>query len=468
MIFLIKPMAFAEEQCDKAERADALESARIFQGAIARRFKSEDVEPFVSLLKFVLRKCNISNHPEFRSLKEEDYQLWLKTGWLAEAEKWKKKAIYATNFRYPLGDIKNYTEFARKGGVKLKEILYTSNILLKSTHRKGLLSEKRERKNCTAVDFRSKLGPVRDQGDSSWCYAFSAADLLSYKYKTNQPVSALGVALSYHKAEALYQKNKGGDDIVSSSCRGDKVPTDAVDAQCKFVPTSQIRGGSIIAALEEALKSGFCLEKNLASEGNDEWHIIKTLSIIEEAKAHQDTLESKDLCDNVFPSVMALFPNISYTEFLDVFETSMRTSLIDNLAMKSCNKHFLSDSKKLKAIFDLTVKERAMAIFDKIDAQFGKDNIASIRYDSRVLRDKNFGAGKGFVSDLDDDSFRLHASPLVGRRYNEATKSCEYLVRNSWGRSCQPYDESYDCEEGHIWIPKETLSRRLVGVDYLE
>ena len=154
MIFLVKSMAFAEQKCDVTEYFSAFDEAEKYRGAIERRFKSEDVEPLVSALKLVLRKCNISKpfgsgsgfSNRFPFLKEKDYQFWLKTGWLAEAEKWKKKAIYTSNFRNPQSDRKNYIKFAEKGGLHPREILHISNILYKDTNRKGSLSEKRERK----------------------------------------------------------------------------------------------------------------------------------------------------------------------------------------------------------------------------------------------------------------------------------------------------------------------------------
>jgi C1A family cysteine protease len=39
------------------------------------------------------------------------------------------------------------------------------------------------REACTPVDHRAELGAVRDQGDSGWCYGFTAADLLSFQLK---------------------------------------------------------------------------------------------------------------------------------------------------------------------------------------------------------------------------------------------------------------------------------------------
>jgi hypothetical protein len=36
---------------------------------------------------------------------------------------------------------------------------------------------------CTGVDMRETLGPVRFQTDKSSCFAFVAADLLSYRFR---------------------------------------------------------------------------------------------------------------------------------------------------------------------------------------------------------------------------------------------------------------------------------------------
>ena len=44
---------------------------------------------------------------------------------------------------------------------------------------------------CTAVDLSDKFGKVRHQGLLEWCFAYAAADLLSYEMK--QEVSATGI-----------------------------------------------------------------------------------------------------------------------------------------------------------------------------------------------------------------------------------------------------------------------------------
>ena len=51
-----------------------------------------------------------------------------------------------------------------------------------------------------------------------------------------------------------------------------------------------------------------------------------------------------------------------------------------------------------------------------------------------------------------------HVSTLIGRRWNAARRTCEYLIKNSWGTSCHHYAGSgNDCEGGKVWVNAFTL-----------
>jgi len=67
---------------------------------------------------------------------------------------------------------------------------------------------------------------------------------------------------------------------------------------------------------------------------------------------------------------------------------------------------------------------------------------------------------------VNPESCGKHASLIVGRRFNQETRKCEFLVRNSWGSRCP---ESYvtreeggyitQCDEnGQLWINSEDLA----------
>ncbi len=91
-----------------------------------------------------------------------------------------------------------------------------------------------------------------------------------------------------------------------------------------------------------------------------------------------------------------------------------------------------------------------------------------------------------------------HASMIIGRRKNTANNKCQYLVRNSWGSSCDTtpphitlppdllndpalpfsyrasvnkksiYSPDWDCDKGNIWVDADVLTKSIYGVSYLK
>jgi hypothetical protein len=61
----------------------------------------------------------------------------------------------------------------------------------------------------------------------------------------------------------------------------------------------------------------------------------------------------------------------------------------------------------------------------------------------------------------------LHTSLIVGKRWNQEKNSCEFLVRNSYGLSCDGYDPSLSCDKGSIWMPEKTLKKAYLIMTWL-
>jgi hypothetical protein len=61
------------------------------------------------------------------------------------------------------------------------------------------------------------------------------------------------------------------------------------------------------------------------------------------------------------------------------------------------------------------------------------------------------------------DDCAIHAAVLVGRKYNKEKKSCEFLVRDSYGPDCEDAEGKprYDrkCENGNVWVDSTQLMR---------
>ncbi|MGZ3696040.1 MAG: hypothetical protein ACXWQO_18440, partial [Bdellovibrionota bacterium] len=64
---------------------------------------------------------------------------------------------------------------------------------------------------------------------------------------------------------------------------------------------------------------------------------------------------------------------------------------------------------------------------------------------------------------LHSSNCTVHSALVVGRTFNPTTKSCEFLVRDSYGPGCvdtegKPrYD--WDCENGSVWMDSKQLMK---------
>ena len=101
--------------------------------------------------------------------------------------------------------------------------------------------------------------------------------------------------------------------------------------------------------------------------------------------------------------------------------------------------------------------------WSQVDEVINKGDILGIEYDAGIL--KNYKYEKDFLNG--------HASSIVGRRFNPKTNSCEYLLRNSWGKGCSGYHNDYECINGHIWIAESFFQysqniRRAVYLDKIK
>jgi hypothetical protein len=67
----------------------------------------------------------------------------------------------------------------------------------------------------------------------------------------------------------------------------------------------------------------------------------------------------------------------------------------------------------------------------------------------------------GVLHGRTDGPLNSHASVIIGRKFNSATKECELLLRDSLGKTC--FDKhgkprySYPCENGSVWVPATLL-----------
>lgn len=288
-------------------------------------------------------------------------------------------------------------------------------------------------KTCSPVDLRgTKLGPVRNQDSMGACYAFSSADLLTYKM--GQKISAMSLMRSNAKMWYL--------DIL------DKLSLKSRHGQL-------MSGGNEKPLIDHALKNGLCLESDLPSEDNLNVEYRNRIEALYKLKASVEKKQVSyyDACIQL----LKLFPAIQPNDAIDILIRSDLNSLFDRLADKTC--YWNIKPPKLKVISEKKIflldKLFPTDLFSTINRELSRNNPPIIGYVGSVLVDIKT-TNKGIS----------HSSLIVGRKFNATTQSCEYIVRNSWGRSCAYYDKRLKCEEGHIWVPENILGSKLNEVVY--
>lgn len=293
----------------------------------------------------------------------------------------------------------------------------------------GQFSLKSNKKECRPKDLRGpKLGEVRNQGNAGWCFAYSTADLVSYQL--NQRVSATDLAINFYQQmpempkSALLSSIAGGSDMGAMSY-----------AKRMFCPDS-------ITASDEYSVPKSCLP---ASGRVDTMDIIRSIEEI-----HQNAPQDLSLCQ--MSLISSIFKNLKPEVIKTIVLSKKSTAFekISSLKDKNCEGSRIQNKMSMKDGL------RAHAI-DDIDEQLNNNNPISLNYDASFLLHESSGVAN-------------HYSVIVGRRLNETTNTCQYLIRNSWGKSCSIYPSPYDkqCEEGNIWVDEDVLGKAILGIKFLK
>lgn len=273
--------------------------------------------------------------------------------------------------------------------------------------------------SCSSVDLRRTpggraLGDVRNQGAMGWCASFTAADLISFKQR--EKISGLGVAIHW--------TNRSVNPITWMRRK--------INGTVPILENASSHTGFVTRSLRGRFQ---CLERDLPSDDNNANSLRRTLDKIADVKKEYDRTEQ---CSApAVQTVRSMFPRLTVPDIMSVLRNSALQDVHKNLMYRNCRHSYVSvDSTELSLSKD----------WAELDRQLSRGNLVAFAYNGRVLQNAH-----------SSDSKMNHTSSFVGRRMRAG--KCEYLVRNSWGRSCNYYDRTYPCEQGNVWVPKENLIR---------
>ncbi|MFN8845363.1 MAG: hypothetical protein ACK5V3_03090 [Bdellovibrionales bacterium] len=289
--------------------------------------------------------------------------------------------------------------------------------------------------DCQTVDLRADFGPPRSQGNVGWCYANTAADLISHHYRKElkEPVSAVDIALNfnyYWTAENFRE------------------------------------GGFIFLALDLAMKTGSCpasLDQVLFGKGTK--HTLKDkINFILDLKHRLDKGQDEYVKKAIEASQRAgsILKEERAFDIMTVMALSTPGNVLGKLAQMICkgNRHQFSHRARIgwSSIYTGSTRSR---LLNRLNEQLNQKNPVGVAYYAGF-----FDSATAPKSGED-----RHMSLIVGRKWDVKSNSCEYLIRNSWGTRCTGYKNlklKGKCEAGNIWVDEMTLRKYIYGITFLE
>jgi hypothetical protein len=314
--------------------------------------------------------------------------------------------------------------------------------------------------------------PVLDQQDVGTCYAQAAAQVLTAKLRVSDPRKYAGVIVSPLSLGLGYREylDQGPNILQQSASRRINV----VDGENTFFPLS--------ASGEFPICDYKDVEAKLTST-NYSFLFAKTTNLAElifSPNKHDAVIAQMiaDMCANANPH----HHNIADIKAVidEAVKQDKPVKLVRHMIEGNCKSINVPEGL-IKVTGTHPVKSGSAAdeiafidkLFDakhplpvSIDYCSGVFTFGPTLEGRRILHEQTLGLPGS-------DLCGPHASIVIGRREvksSNGTLTCEYLIRNSWGPTCEGYRSEYNgkCENGQVWVTKEALQRNILKANSLE
>ncbi|MGZ3727001.1 MAG: hypothetical protein ACXWQQ_14445 [Pseudobdellovibrio sp.] len=324
--------------------------------------------------------------------------------------------------------------------------------------------------SCASVDLRASMGPARDQGITMWCYAHSAADLVSQKLGVR--VSAFDMATTYLLADVQKLMNSR-DPLIQQALHRDpdfikRLKRWRLDDPSSYTSSKILTefgfyylGGMDQDAILLSSEKGFCLDEKLP--GSDELfqNYLKEISSFAVSQCGSGGLMN---CQSPAPlrigevtetnakSLAALFQK--WTDFQCGERIKPRRAVTTDIVQVA---ETLSDYDAMLKSGKLKRPEVLKKLFKVIDKNLNSGKSVSIGYDLMdvATADQGYDPETGQTSQEVD-----HSSVIAARRFIDG--QCRYFVRTHLGNSCPYLDEVKglcEADAGGLWVtPAEIKS----------
>lgn len=306
------------------------------------------------------------------------------------------------------------------------------------------------RQGCWPVDYTAQMGQVRNQGRTSWCFAYAAADLVSQR--SGVVVSAVDIGAQYFLNDLNELMNQSDPALIAyirsfpglarhlTNARRDA----ASGKEFKEEPLlNRAEGGFVDLSIFTANGRGLCPESNLPSS-----------------------------------------PGFSseYIDRLKFFvENSQRAAMRESLVLLNHNREWMTWADRVCRRVERPVPLVPVSIYAATSPARYRQFVSQGAYREQDVQGEligrlNFALSHGRIAVVSYDANLLadfegedapHASSIVARTL--VNGQCQYLLRNSWGESCNGYRDQFKsrCQNGHIWVTEAELRQSVYGLTFL-
>ena len=324
---------------------------------------------------------------------------------------------------------------------------------------RGIQRQQQRASTCTSIDLRNGHRPFqsnRHQGETGWCFAYSAADLITHYYQKNNPglehrFSAVGMTVDYYYNDYF---SKAFESLIRRS----EMPRNL----------SLVHFGHMDAIFSRTLPTrGLCPETEVTGSNNILSH-VQAIESIEDLRIrfHGDKEitedEGEDLVDEVMEcaecalALNSVFPNLDMNNLVQVLRKVEDESYMTRLTNLECAGRRITTGIPTREQVGMSrnFNESSPAI----DRALDNNSPVLLGYHYTVTNKGEQLSSNDFPRGGDG-----HASLIIGRRFNIKKNKCEYLIRNSYGSSCANYHPSLSCFNGQFWLSEETMETAFMG-----
>jgi hypothetical protein len=326
-----------------------------------------------------------------------------------------------------------------------------------------------EKKKCGVDrDISGEMPPIRNQGGFGWCHSHVAADL--FGHKIGKHLSATSIAFNYFNGGAGESYNDLSDYRERAADRlfilwPLKYYIRQNFEETKAEITENTDSGAlgldmILERNKEALN--LCLESEFPSNDIDN-ALVDTLDLLEEIQESKDKFKVTSMKCFYVNTLLGIFPSALPDQILTALEFDLLNDGLGFMMYARCQ----LDSKLIKDISLESipyVKGREEEVFQKINDIVDSNRPVGLSINSEIMDIDQF-------ADKDSSGPSGHMVSIVGKKWNEKRKRCEYLIRNSWGEDYDGSDAGREADSshpGHVWLSKSALARNLKKVIYVK